>query len=95
MVTIRNTGDREGSEVAQLYLGFPKEAGAPPSQLRGFEKTASLSPGEETRVVFKLSTKDMSVWDIAVHDWRVVSGQFTVQVGSASDDIRAVGSFEI
>ena len=94
-MTVKNTGDREGSEIAQLYLGFPKEAGAPPFQLRGFEKTATLSPGEEVRIVFKLSTKDMSVWDVSVHAWRVVSGVFTVHVGAASDDIRAVGSFEV
>lgn len=34
-VTVKNTGNRDGHEVVQLYLGFPESAGEPPKILRG------------------------------------------------------------
>ena len=37
-VTVTNTGNRAGDEVAQLYLEFPKVAGAPNLALRGFQR---------------------------------------------------------
>jgi beta-glucosidase len=40
-VTVTNTGKREGDEVAQLYLNFPKVPGAPLSALRGFTRSSS------------------------------------------------------
>jgi beta-glucosidase len=36
--TIKNTGSIYGAEIAQLYLGFPADAGEPPKVLRGFRK---------------------------------------------------------
>lgn len=38
--TLRNTGSRSGSEVAQLYLGFPQHTREPPRQLKGFKKVS-------------------------------------------------------
>jgi beta-glucosidase len=58
--TITNTGNVAGSEVAQLYLGFPPAAGEPPKVLRGFEKIF-LSPGESGNVLFPLDFLDFSV----------------------------------
>lgn len=77
-----------------MYLEFPKEAGTPPLQLRGFEKTAELAPGAEVEVVFPIRSADLSVWDTSIHDWKLVHGEFKVFVGSSSDDIRVVGSFQ-
>ena len=37
-VTLTNTGTRAGSEVVQLYLGFPSAVGEPPKQLKSFQK---------------------------------------------------------
>jgi hypothetical protein len=42
--TLKNAGKRTGSTVAQLYLGFPAEAGEPPRLLKGFVKV-ELAPG--------------------------------------------------
>lgn len=84
---IKNTGAVDGAEVAQLYLGFPQEAGEPPKQLKGFEKV-NISAGKSKTVTFSLDDTSFSIWDTKVHDWAVVPGDFKVMVGSSSDDIR-------
>ncbi|EOD63174.1 glycoside hydrolase family 3 C-terminal domain-containing protein [Amycolatopsis vancoresmycina] len=81
--TVRNTGQRDGAEVAQLYLGFPASAGEPPRQLKGFSRV-SLAPGQSQRVTIRLDARDFSVWDTGRHAWQAVRGGFTVSVGDSS-----------
>merc|ERR1712224_1140967 len=87
-VEVKNTGPVAGAEVVQLYLGFPKEAGEPPLQLKGFQKTKTLQPGEAQTISMKLGKRDMSIWDSNAHAWSLVTGVFKVMVGSSSRDIR-------
>ncbi|TIB80933.1 glycoside hydrolase [Wallemia mellicola] len=84
--TVSNTGDVEGSEVAQLYVSFPGE-GQPPRQLRGFEKVKNLKSGESQQVTFDLRLKDLSVWDTNKQMWVLPSGEYTFFVGSSSRDL--------
>ncbi|HEY0530265.1 MAG TPA: glycoside hydrolase family 3 C-terminal domain-containing protein [Actinoplanes sp.] len=86
--TVTNTGTRAGREVVQLYVGDPDAAVRRPlRELRGFDKVA-LSPGESTRVDFPLSSRDFSYWDVAADAWRLEGGDFTIEVGASSRDIR-------
>jgi len=89
---IRNNGRYYGSEVAQLYLGFPAYAGEPPKVLRGFQKVW-LHPGDETQVLFELTTQDLAIWDVISDDWVVIQGTFNAFIGSSSQDIRLQGVF--
>ncbi|OTB03915.1 glycoside hydrolase family 3 protein [Hypoxylon sp. CI-4A] len=93
-VTIENSGEVQGAEVAQLYVGYPESAGAPPKQLRGFGKLA-LEPGTTDNVAFELKRRDLSYWDTAEQAWVVPSGNFTISVGSSSRDIRQTGVLEV
>lgn len=79
---LENTGSVAGSEVAQLYVGFPDGAGEPASVLRGFERV-TLAPGEQKTVTLSLGPRALSVWDAAAHAWAVPSGTFRVDVGSS------------
>ncbi|KAI1331110.1 glycoside hydrolase family 3 protein [Xylariaceae sp. FL0255] len=88
--TITNTGLTDGVEVAQLYLGIPN---SPPKQLRGFEKL-ELSPDESGIVVFELTRRDFSVWDVVNQAWTIQPGDYTVYVGASSRDIRLNGTVE-
>lgn len=88
-----NEGKVAGSEVAQLYIAYPASAGEPPSQLRNFHKTGVLEPGHSLKITFRLTPRDISIWDKARHAWTPVVGQFTVMVGSSSRDIRLRGKF--
>lgn len=59
--TLKNAGKRTGSTVAQLYLGFPVEAGEPPRLLKGFAKV-ELAPGAANAMfsmIFYTSTYTM------------------------------------
>ena len=58
VVTITNTGLLPGTEIPQLYLGFPANAGEPPKVLRGFDE-AFLQPGGNTSVRFPLNKRDL------------------------------------
>jgi len=83
---LKNTGSVSGAEVVQLYLGFPSSAGEPPIQLKGFSKVL-LAPGGMQTVVFTLSDRDLSIWNVATHSWAVVAGTYTVYVGTSSQNL--------
>lgn len=82
-VTVTNTGDRSGAEVAQVYVQFPAAAGEPPLQLKGFDKV-TLEPGESKTVSVELDERAFSIWD---DGWTVTPGCYTVLVGNSSDDL--------
>jgi hypothetical protein len=94
-VTVTNTGDEyAGKASVQLYLSYPDGIpyDTPIIQLRDFEKTAELAPGESETVELTLTRKDVSVWDVEIQDWVVpeVDGAYKVWVGAASDDLGVV-----
>ena len=76
---VTNIGGRAGDEVAQVYLKFPAAPGAPKIALRGFQRL-SLAPGEQRRVTFELSPRDLSSVSLE-GQIRVLSGRYTVHVG--------------
>ncbi|WP_294304913.1 glycoside hydrolase family 3 C-terminal domain-containing protein [uncultured Sphingomonas sp.] len=81
---VRNTGRREGDEVAQLYLNFPKVEGAPRVALRGFRRV-HLAPGERRSLTFTLSPRDLSAVD-ADGQRLVMKGDYRVSVGSGQPE---------
>ena len=78
--TVRNTSERTGEEVAQLYLDPPEFEGAPRLALRGFQRF-ELRPGEQRTVSFDLTPRDLS---FVTRDGvrQVFSGEHRVTVGS-------------
>jgi beta-glucosidase len=90
-VQVRNTGDRDGHAVPQLYVSFPQDTtppGTPVRVLRGFEKV-HLKAGEAKRVVLPLQRRDLSFWDEATRQWVIPEGTFTFSGGFSSRDLRA------
>ena len=87
--SVRNTGERAGDEVAQLYLNFPDDPGAPRVALRGFQRVP-LKPGESRALNFDLSPRDLSSVD---RDGvrRVLRGTFRVSVGSGQPGTGVAG----
>jgi beta-glucosidase len=87
-VTVANAGGRAGREVVQLYVGDPQAAVArPPRELKGFA-AVHLAAGEERRVTFGLHGRDFSYWSRAEQGWVLEGGEFTIDVGASSRDIR-------
>jgi beta-glucosidase len=91
-VDVKNTGDRKGNEVVQLYLrDLIASVATPVKELKGFKKIM-LEPGEQKTVEFKLNHDDLSFYNNFM-SLVVEPGAFKVMVGSSSDDIRANGNF--
>jgi len=92
--TVKNTGDRSGDEVVQLYLhDIIASVTRPVKELKGFAKL-SLTPGETKRVTFSLSADLLSFTGI---DYiRIIEpGVIKVMIGASSKDIRLEGEFTI
>ena len=88
---MRNTGQRAGSEVAELYLTPPPFDGAPRIALRGFQRLA-LAPGESRQLSFDLSQRDLSFVDHDGHR-EIMTGAYRLSVGSGQPaDTTAVQS---
>ena len=89
---LRNSGERAGDEVAQLYAR-DKTASVvrPAQQLVGF-KRVRLEPGERARLAFDLDTRLLAFYD---RDMRFVlePGEVEVMLGSSSADVRLRDSF--
>lgn len=95
---VRNTGEVAGAEVAQLYVGIPsgrsddEESDAPVRQLRGFKRVGPLAAGEEGQVEFRLTRRDLSIWDVVAQQWRLRRGEYKLWVGASSRDLRLNGT---
>ena len=87
-LTVRNSGSRAGEEVVQLYVGdLVSTRLRPVRELKGFAKIA-LQPGEQKEVSFSLDKRAFAYYEILINDWHVESGEFKIEVGSSSRDIR-------
>jgi beta-glucosidase len=94
-VDVKNSGQRAGDEVVQLYIhdgdaGMPR----PKEQLAGFERI-SLRPGETKTVSFSLPVEQLAYWDSDQEMWVVKPGVVDAMVGSGSDDIRQKAQFQV
>ncbi len=85
---VTNTGRRDGSEVAQLYVGDPEASvPRPDKELKGYEKFF-LRRGETRRVEISLDDEAFRYYDPRQHRFVVEPGVFEILVGASSRDIR-------
>ncbi|MFH6936197.1 glycoside hydrolase family 3 C-terminal domain-containing protein [Flavobacterium sp. FlaQc-30] len=94
-VKVKNTGNREGAEVVQLYISDLKSSlPRPIKELKGFEKI-SLKAGEEKTVTFTVDKTALSFFDDKKHDWVAEPGDFEAIVGASSTDIKSKVGFSL
>lgn len=91
---LTDTGALAGTEVPQLYLGFPGAANEPPKLLKGFQRV-SLAPQQTQAVSFNLKWEDLAYWNTNARGFVVAPGTYQVMVGASSRDIRLTGSFTV
>ena len=84
-LTVTNTGDLAGADVAEVYLSFPDiaEGNEPPMQLKGFRKVM-LNPGQSKMVEIELDSRAFSYWSEKTHAWTEAQGEFQIMVGDSS-----------
>ena len=90
-VTIKNTGEREGKEVVELYISAPdnKAANKPAKELKAYAKTKTLKAGESETVTLTVKTADLASFDEDASAWVVAEGEYQFLVGASSQDIKA------
>ena len=84
--TLKNTGNRSGAEVAEVYAALPESAGEPPKRLVGWSKV-QLNPGETKEVTVAVPQKYLSIFDEASSSWKLVPGSYTFKVGGSSQSL--------
>jgi beta-glucosidase len=87
-VNIKNTGNRDGAEVVQLYINDLKSSlPRPVKELKGFKKV-HLKAGEEQTVTFTVDKTALSFFDDKKHDWVAEPGDFEAIIAASATDIK-------
>ena len=93
--TLTNTGDREGAEVAQLYVSDPVcSVMCPVKELKGFKKVF-LKPGESRRITLDIPVSSLAFYSEAQSQFVVEPGEFILQLGASASDIKQRISVEV
>lgn len=93
--TIKNTGERPGKEIVQLYVQpVDPSAFRPEKELKGFTKI-DLQPGEEQEVSFVLDRRSFAHFSVGHQDWQVETGKYQVLLGASSRDIRCRAEVQV
>jgi beta-glucosidase len=84
--TVKNTGKRDGAEIAQVYASLPAAASEPPKQLVGFSRVA-LKAGESKEISLEINPKYLSIFNIEQNGWQLVPGEYEFMVGGSSQTL--------
>ena len=92
--TLTNTGDRDGAEIAQLYVSGPEgEIFRPAKELKGFAKVF-LKAKESRKVTIPFDDKTFRYWNVSTNGWEVEKGSYLIQIGSSVSDIHLKQTLE-
>jgi beta-glucosidase len=83
--TVRNTGQREGTEIAQVYVALPSAAQENYQRLAAWQRV-KLAPGESKDVALTLNPLTLSVFNTDQNGWQVLPGDYSVLAGPSSSD---------
>lgn len=93
-LSVTNTGNYDGEEVVQLYVGDPVASVTRPVRaLKGFTRV-SLKKGERKTITFDLDIRHLAFYDREMR-YQVEAGEIIVELGSSSDDIRLKGEIQL
>ncbi|WP_224488750.1 beta-glucosidase family protein [Robertkochia flava] len=86
---VKNSGKFPGKEVFQVYVSKPDSmVDRPEKELKAFEKTALLEPGQEAVISMKIPVSDLAYWDEKASRWVVEEGRYEIRIGTSSRDIK-------
>ena len=85
---VKNTGNRAGKEIVQLYVADKTGAASRPvKELKNFVKV-ELQPQEEKTVEMELDKRSFAWYNTDIHDWYAASGEYEILAAASSRDIR-------
>jgi len=92
--TVRNTGARAGTEIAEVYATLPKGSDEAFQRLAGFARV-TLDPGTSETVTVSIDPRVLQTYDENAARWSLAPGDYSVFVGPSSDNSPLTGSLVI
>jgi beta-glucosidase len=83
---VKNSGQRAGAEVSEVYLAMPASTNEPPKRLVGWSRT-ELRPGEEKTVTVSIDPHYCAIFNEQQHSWEIISGDYQLLIGGSSDEL--------
>jgi beta-glucosidase len=93
-INVKNTGAMDGDEVVQAYIQYPNLERMPLKELKAF-KRVSVTKGDAQTVQFKIPLQELQKWDLQKHQWKIYPGDYSILVGSSSQDIKLTSTIKI
>lgn len=88
-ITVKNTGNKAGRQVAQLYVKSPANTHEMPVlELKAFAKTDLLQPGQSQKLTMEFSNYDLASFYLEDSAWKTISGTYTVEIGEDAETIK-------
>ena len=92
---VKNTGHRDGDEVAQVYVHYPATGTYMPiKQLQGFKRTR-IAKGKTEKFDIAIPKKELRYWNEKKGQFETPAGTYEIMVGASSADIRLSGSLAL
>ena len=92
--TVKNTGKRTGTEIAEVYATLPKEADESFKRLVGW-KRVTLAPGESQDVTVAIDPQELRTFDESKNTWTMTNGEYGIMVGPSSESTPLNASLRI
>jgi beta-glucosidase len=87
-VDVRNSGNKPGKEVVQVYVGAPQTIDKPEKELKAFGKTGILQPGAKETLRFWIPLAELASFHTNDAAWITDAGTYTVFAAASSQDVR-------
>ncbi|GHT68136.1 hypothetical protein AGMMS50239_32570 [Bacteroidia bacterium] len=91
---VKNVGEKDGDEVAQVYIKYPNKGHFPLKELRQFERK-SINKGETAEIKISIPVDDLAKWSDESGKTIVYPGDYSIYVGNNSENEAIVATFEI
>ncbi|MGC8549948.1 MAG: beta-glucosidase [Acidobacteriaceae bacterium] len=92
--TVTNTGQRAGTEIAEVYASLPSASGENYRRLVGWSRV-KLDPGQSKTVTVTVSPQMLSIYDTAKSDWQLLPGEYHIYAGPSSAATPLEGSIHL
>jgi beta-glucosidase len=92
--SVKNTGERAGTEIAQVYATLPDAAGEPFQRLVGWARV-DLKPGESKAVSVKIDPLMLSIYDERKSGWQLLKGVYHISAGPSSAETPLKGTVHV
>jgi beta-glucosidase len=92
--TVKNTGKRAGTEIAEVYARLPKGADESFKRLAGW-KRVTLAPGESQTITIPIDDRVLKTFNEESNAWTMTTGDYQVLVGNSSDNTPLTASLVV